>query len=615
MELKKKLRFLDLYAISSGAMISSGIFILPGIAFSITGPGVFLAYMLAGLIAAIGILSVVELSTAMPKAGGNYFFIARSMGPLAGTVTGVLSWFALSLKSAFAIFGLAELCTLAFGVNVHLAGYILLTLFFLLNAFGVDLASRFEVLLVILLLAILAAYVGVGYGAVEPLRFQPLLPHGRSALLAGAAFVFVSYGGLINVSSISEEVASPKRNIPAGMISSVITITILYGAVLYVTVGASDPSTLLASVAPLADSARGFGGAVGYAAITAAAVLAFITTANAGVMSASRYPVALSRDKLIPGFFGRVSKRSGTPFPALIATTLLIGGSLTLELEVLVKAASSVILLNYVLASLSVMILRASRIQSYRPSFRTPFFPLPQLLTLISVAFLIVHLGFEAVEVTLSFIVLSLLLYFLYGKRQMKREFALLHIVERMTDKRLTDSVLESELVEIVFTRDELVKDRVDAVFRGASCLDLSSCADRKTLFSLAAEHFAKEGFGSQAELEALLEDREAASSTVLSPFVAIPHLVCGEKGRFGLLAVRCTEGIAFDKVHPAIKAVFFLAGSMDRRDLHLQTLAAIAQISGSEGFEKKWLAVRGGEGIRNLLLLGGRRRGQSELL
>lgn len=82
-------------------------------------------------------------------------------------------------------------------------------------------------------------------------------------------------------------------------------------------------------------------------------------------------------------------------------------------------------------------------------------------------AFLIVHLGFEAVEVTLSFIVLSLLLYFLYGKRQMKREFALLHIVERMTDKRLTDSVLESELVEIVFTRDELVKDRVDAVFRG----------------------------------------------------------------------------------------------------------------------------------------------------
>ena len=107
--LKKQLGFLDIFSISAGAMISSGIFILPGIAFARTGPSVFVSYMLAGLLAATGLLSIAELSTAMPKAGGDYFFIARSLGPLGGTISGFLSWFALSLKSAFAIFGIAEI--------------------------------------------------------------------------------------------------------------------------------------------------------------------------------------------------------------------------------------------------------------------------------------------------------------------------------------------------------------------------------------------------------------------------------------------------------------------------------------------------------------------------
>ena len=108
-EMKKKgLGFVDVFCIASGAMISSGIFVLPGLAYSLIGPAMVISYLIAGLLALIGVLSVIELATAMPKAGGDYYFLTRSLGPLVGTVSGLLSWFALSLKTAFAIFGLAE---------------------------------------------------------------------------------------------------------------------------------------------------------------------------------------------------------------------------------------------------------------------------------------------------------------------------------------------------------------------------------------------------------------------------------------------------------------------------------------------------------------------------
>ena len=105
--MERKLNFLDVFSIASGAMISSGIFVLPAIAYNHTGSSLFISYLIGGIIALIGILSIAELSSAMPKAGGDYYFISRSFGPLMGTINGFLSWFALSLKSAFAIYGLS----------------------------------------------------------------------------------------------------------------------------------------------------------------------------------------------------------------------------------------------------------------------------------------------------------------------------------------------------------------------------------------------------------------------------------------------------------------------------------------------------------------------------
>ncbi len=111
-KLIRKLGGLDIFCIAAGAMISSGLFILPGIAFAKIGPAIIFAYILAGIAVLPAMFAKAELATAMPKAGGSYFFIERSMGGWAGTMGGIASWFSLSLKSAFALVGIGAFVTL-----------------------------------------------------------------------------------------------------------------------------------------------------------------------------------------------------------------------------------------------------------------------------------------------------------------------------------------------------------------------------------------------------------------------------------------------------------------------------------------------------------------------
>jgi len=118
--LKKGLGLVHVFTIATGAMIGSGLFILPGMAHAMAGPGVIWSYVLAGLLATAGALSMSELATAMPKAGSDYFFIMRGFGAGTGSIAGMLSWFSLSLKSAFAIVGMATFVNMI----LHLPGLV-----------------------------------------------------------------------------------------------------------------------------------------------------------------------------------------------------------------------------------------------------------------------------------------------------------------------------------------------------------------------------------------------------------------------------------------------------------------------------------------------------------
>ena len=630
MELKKELGYMDVFSISSGAMISSGIFILPGIAFSKAGPMMILGYILGGLVAFTGILSIIELTTAMPKAGGDYFFIVRTLGPLIGTISGVLSWFAICLKTAFSIFGIAGVIGgVIYGSHLDhqtlvIISSIVTAVFLILNIIGVKIAGTFEVILVMGLLLLMGIFIAVGMFNINIDFFTPFIQIydlvdnkfelvtsggpfsslGAGVTISTAAFIFVSFGGLLKVASISEEVKNPKVNIPKGMISSIVVITVVYAATLFVTVGVLPGNQLANSLTPIADAARILAGKPGYIVLTIASLLAFLSTANAGIMAASRYPLALSRDKLFPEFVDRVNKKFKTPTVAIISTGLLIVGSLLLPLKTLVKTASAVILMTYVLTNLSVIIIRESNLSNYRPSFIAPLYPWIQIFTIFVFTYFITQLGVTAIESSIGLIFISLAIYFTYGKKNSSKEYALLHLLIRITDNLKLGHNLESELRDIIHQRDDVELTEFDKIVMEAPIVDLKSFTSLEELIKLEAEKFSTILGKNHLELESLFFERENEITTAISGFTAIPHIVLEDIDTFHMAVFRCKDGIKFSEKHPEIKAVFLFVSSPKLNKLHLQTLASIATLIKDENFQKKWLEAKDENYLRDLILL-----------
>lgn len=609
MKLKRELGLVDVFCVASGAMISSGLFVLPGLAFARAGPAILLSYMLAGFLAVTGMLSQAELVSAMPKAGGTYFYVTRSMGPAIGTVDGFITWFSLSLKSAFALVGMAAFASLLVSWNMTLIALLFCGLFVVLNLFGVKEAGRVQVFLVFAMLAILSLYIIRGAPSVQIGRLEPFAPRGLGAVFSTAGLVFVSFGGLLKVASIAEEVKDPGRVVPLGMILSLVIVTIVYMLVVLVTVGVLDAGELRGSLTPISDGAGAFMGKWGRIVLSIAAALAFISTANAGIMAASRYLFASSRDGLIPAAFGRISPRFRTPHAAIFTTGLFMAAALFMKIESLVKAASSVLIMTYLFSCLSVIVLRESRLQNYQPRFRAPLYPFVQIAGIIGFGFLLFEMGVNILFINAVLVMTGLSIYWFYGRIMANREYALLHLIERITAKELTTYSLESELKEIIRERDEIVKDRFDHLVEAAEVLDMDRHMPAAEFFEIASESLADRLKLEPSQLVEKLEERERESTTVLSTFLAIPHIVVEGEHTFDILMARCQGGIAFGEEHPSIQAVFVLAGSQDERNFHLRALAAIAQIVQDPDFERKWIHAKSTKELRDIILLGERRR------
>jgi amino acid transporter/mannitol/fructose-specific phosphotransferase system IIA component (Ntr-type) len=608
-KLKKGLGLVHVFAIASGAMISSGLFILPGMAHAQAGPGVIWSYVLAGILATAGALSIAELTTAMPKAGGDYFFIMRGFGPGVGTVAGILSWFSLSLKSAFAIVGMATFAALIVNLHGLAAGAMLCVVFVVLNLVGVREAARVQVVLVAILLVLLATYIVVGAGQVRSELLIPFAPYGLARIFSTAGFVFVSYGGLLKVASVAEEVRRPGRTIPLGLVLALVAVTLVYTLAVVVTSGVLEAEVLDGSLTPLSDGGRAILGQAGYVAMSVGAMLAFITTANAGIMAASRYLLALSRDRLLPRPLARVNARFQTPHVATLITGAVIVVSLLLKLDVLVEAASTVLILGYMLSCLSVIVLRESGLQNYRPAFRAPLYPWLQIGGIAGLGFVLFEMGVEAYLIAAGLILIGFLTFWFYGRKRVRGESALLHLVQRLTDRQLVTGSLEDELKVIVRERDRIVLDRFDRLVEQAVVLDLDEAMDAEAFFALAAEHLAPRLDLSASEVARMLRRREDESSTLLSASLAVPHVVVPGEERFDLLMARARRGVRWSDEAPEVKTIFLLAGTRDERNFHLRALAAIAQIVQEKDFERRWLAAKNEQGLRDVVLLSSRKR------
>ena len=608
MDLRKELTLPDVYCIATGAMISSGLFILPGIAHAYAGPAVVFSYFLAGLLVLPGMLSEAELVSAMPRAGGTYFYVTRSMGPAAGTVNGLITWFSMTLKSAFALVGMSAFAAMVIDVDIRVIGIMLTFLFMALNMIGIKEAVRLQNILVIGLLTILVGYVVKGAPLVSIEKFTPFTPFGLTGVISTAGFVFISYGGLLKVSSVAEEAKDAPRTVPLAMILSLITVIVLYTVVVFITSGLLGAEDLDHSLTPISDGASVIG-PKSRVIMSLAAIFAFISTANAGIMAASRYPLALARDRMLPSWFGQINKRNQTPHMAILFTGLTIIIFLFLKLDILVKMASSVLIVTFIFSCLSVIIMRESGLQNYRPKFTTPLYPWLQIAGIVFYSLLIIKMGSEAVIAGLTLVISALFVYWFYGRIRTNREFALLHLITRITAKEFGSRDLESELKEIIRERDDIVKDRFDTIIENCIVMDIDKKMSVDEFFQLASEKLAPGLKTDPDTILNLLQEREKENSTIIAPGMAIPHIIVDGEHTFEILLARCKPGIVFSDKFDDIKTAFILAGSRDERNFHLRALSAIAQIIHDHHFTQRWLDARDTEGLRDVILLGKRRR------
>lgn len=599
-------------------MISSGLFVLPGLAFAKAGPAMVLAYALAGVMVIPAMLSKAELATAMPKSGGSYFFIERSMGPLLGTLAGLANWFSIALKTAFALIGIGAFARLVLpsgqigewpikGVAITCCVF-----FAVLNILTVKGVGRLQIVMVAILLGILSVFVVAGMPAAKHSHFADFMDKGWGEVFATAGLVFISYGGLTKVASVAEEVHHPGRNIPAGMFLAALVVTAFYIAAAFIVVGVMNAGELADNdnLTPLSLAAEKFMGPGGLILLSAAAMLAFITTANSGILSASRSPMAMSRDGLLPGFLQKVSGRFGTPHVSILITSgFMIAVIAILSIQNLVKVASTMMIMLFLLVNVAVLIMRGSKLQNYRPLFRAPLYPWIQIIGIVLCGFLIVEMGAIPLITTGAFALAGVIWYFVYVRRSISRESALVYMVRSAVSKEIYRSELEEELKQIALERDEVVRDRFDELIRHCDILDIGGSVPADEMFARAAEALAGRMDIDEQRLLELFQQREASSSTVIEPGLAIPHIIVAGENIFEILLIRCKEGVRFSGQDEPVRAAFVLVGSRDERNYHLRALMAIAHIVQEHEFRRRWLDASNAEHLRDILLLSGRKR------
>lgn len=444
-------------AISISAMLGSGIFVLPGLAAAKTGPMVWMAYLIAGLGVLPAALSKSELATAMPTSGGTYVYLERAFGPLAGTVSGIGLWLSLLLKSAFALVGFSAYLSVLIELPEKPVALTLLAGITVLNVFGVSVIGKLQKIIVMIVLGLLLILAAYGVTQADFTHFKSGYTHGLHGFIAAAAFVYVSYAGVTKVAAIAEEVKNPGRNLPLGILISWITVMCIYVFVVFVLV-ANVPDEELTNyqgtgypdLHPIYTLACILGGKTIGMIAAVLAVLTMTSMAVAGLLAASRFPFAMSRDQLLPEKLHEVNSKFLTPVYCILLTSMVMGFSiLFLPVEQIAKLASAFMILAFMFICGTVVVLRESAAVWYQPRFRAPLYPWVQIVGVVTGVVLLTAMGLTSLAAIAGICVLGGFSYAIYGRHQTSR----LGVVGRMGRRK--DLVgRESELAEQDFINE-----------------------------------------------------------------------------------------------------------------------------------------------------------------
>ncbi|WP_227133451.1 amino acid permease [Halorubellus salinus] len=464
-ELAKDLGLVSAMTIGIGTMIGAGIFVLPGVAANTAGPVVVVSFVVGGVIAMVNALSVAELGTAMPKAGGGYYYINKALGPLFGSIAGMGDWMGLAFASAFYCIGFGQYLTVfaplpevAF-LNPNQVGALFAGLAFTaVNYLGAKETGNVQNVIVFVLLAILTAFAFAGFLSFDYATLTGdggLAPLGTSKILPATALVFVSFLGYAKIATVAEELKNPGRNLPIAIVGSVAIVTVIY-AILVTTMLGVVPWPDLSLDAPVAQAAElsfpasigPIGGvAAGAAAVmTAGALLATASSANASILASARINFAMGRDGIVTNWLNEIHPDYSTPYRSIFLTGALIVvfiAALGQDIEVLAKAASVLHLIVYALMNAALIVFREADVEEYDPDFTVPLYPLTPILgaglSLGLVAFM------DGIEIALSagFVLAAMLWYFLYARREATEDGVLSEFIREREDA-LPDQIVSA---------------------------------------------------------------------------------------------------------------------------------------------------------------------------
>jgi amino acid transporter len=467
--MKKLQRTLSLpgaIAVSIGGMLS-GIFVLPGLAVGITGSSIWLAFLVAALCILPAVLSKSELATSMPKSGGTYVYIERAFGPLFGTISGLGLWLSLLLKSAFSLVGLSAYLYVLVEIDSSLTKSIALfslLLILLLNIFGVKKVEKTQLFIVSTSVLSLICLIFFGFGSFDSALTEPVFPKESSGFISAVAFLYISYAGVTKVAAVAGEIKNPEKNLPKTMLLSLFLITVVYVLVAVVLVGNIEASLLATDIKPIYTLSQKLGGdAFGYAA-GVVGVLTLLSMANSGVLASSRFPFAMARDKMLPGFLGSVNGKFMTPVYSIIVTAFVIGLAIIyLDVEKIAKLASAFKVLMFISVNLAVIVLRETNAQWYNPSYKSPFYPYVQVFGVISGIVLLAYLGLMPLLSVLGAFIFGFVTFFFYGRKTNRKgvfsSYGIFSFLFRSGQGAVEEARVDSELNEemVINTNAEIV--------------------------------------------------------------------------------------------------------------------------------------------------------------
>ncbi|MCF8065962.1 MAG: PTS sugar transporter subunit IIA, partial [Desulfarculaceae bacterium] len=305
----------------------------------------------------------------------------------------------------------------------------------------------------------------------------------------------------------------------------------------------------------------------------------------------------------------RTHPRLGSPYMAVLVTGGFVFATLFLGLGILVKAASSVLILTYLMANICVIILRESRLTNYRPHFRAPGYPWLQIVGAGGFVVLLLEMGWQALIISLLLVFSGLGFYWVYGRIRYEREYALMHLVKRITDRDLVNGGLEDELRGIVRERDQLCWDEFDRAVKRAEVVEVKDTDSGDEVLAQIALAGARR-FGLDAGwLGQALKKHQMAQATELVPGVAISDAALSGSGEVELIMARVEPEVALGPNQSPCFAMFVVLFSPDNRGAYLRTLAAIARTAGNPAFAGQWRSAQDAARLRDIMLIAKRQR------